>query len=111
MLDYQRPYVRAAAEVAGWAKTPVQVDPSAAIRWPEMAALRQARAASGIVTLLTVIEQVKPTILIGTSTAHGAFTQGRRQGDELRRGPAGYLPDLQSDLPDRGHAGRHHHLV
>jgi malate dehydrogenase (oxaloacetate-decarboxylating) len=75
MLDYQRPYARPAAEVSGWARTPVQVDPSAATRWPEMAALRQARAASGIITLQTVIEQVKPTILVGTSTAHGAFTQ------------------------------------
>ena len=27
LLDYQRPYARPAAEVAGWA-TPVQVDPS-----------------------------------------------------------------------------------
>jgi malate dehydrogenase (oxaloacetate-decarboxylating) len=51
------------------------VDPSAATRWPQMAALRQARAASGIVTVQTVVQQVKPTILIGTSTAHGAFTQ------------------------------------
>ena len=40
-----------------------------------MAALRQARAASGIIALQTVIEQVKPTILIGASTAHGAFTR------------------------------------
>ena len=40
-----------------------------------MAALRQARASSGIITLETVIEQVKPTILIGASTAHGAFTR------------------------------------
>jgi len=54
----------------------VDIDPSAATRWPQMAALRQARASSGIVTLQTVIEQVKPDILIGTSTAHGAFTQG-----------------------------------
>jgi malate dehydrogenase (oxaloacetate-decarboxylating) len=75
MLDYQRPYARAAAEAAGWEKTPVPVDPSAATRWPQMAALRQERAAAGIVTLQTVIEHVKPTILIGTSTAHGAFTQ------------------------------------
>jgi malate dehydrogenase (oxaloacetate-decarboxylating) len=75
MLDYQRSYARPAAEAAGWAKTPVQVDPSAATRWPQMAALRQARAASGIVTVQTVVQQVKPTILIGTSTAHGAFTQ------------------------------------
>ena len=75
LLDYQRPYARPAAEVSGWATTPVEVDPSAATRWPEMAALRQARAASGIITLQTVVEQVKPTILVGTSTAHGAFTQ------------------------------------
>jgi malate dehydrogenase (oxaloacetate-decarboxylating) len=75
LLDYQRPYARPAAEAAGWAKTPVQVDPSAALRWPQMAALRQARAASGIITLETVVGQVKPTVLVGSSTAHGAFTQ------------------------------------
>jgi malate dehydrogenase (oxaloacetate-decarboxylating) len=75
LLDYQRPYARPAAEAAGWATTPVQVDPSSAQRWPQMAALRQARAASGIITLETVVRQVKPTVLIGTSTAHGAFTQ------------------------------------
>jgi malate dehydrogenase (oxaloacetate-decarboxylating) len=75
MLDYQRPYTRPAAETASWAKTPVEVDPSAATRWPEMAALREARAAAGIITLPTVVEQVKPTILVGTSTGHGAFTK------------------------------------
>jgi malate dehydrogenase (oxaloacetate-decarboxylating) len=75
MLDYQRPYARPAAEASGWDKTPVPVDPSAATRWPQMAALRQERGAAGIVNLLTVVQQVKPTILIGTSTAHGAFTQ------------------------------------
>jgi DNA-binding CsgD family transcriptional regulator len=73
MLDYQRPYARPAAEAAGWTKTPVQVDPSTVQRWPQMAALRKARATSGIITLQTVIEHVKPTILIGSSTAHGAF--------------------------------------
>jgi malate dehydrogenase (oxaloacetate-decarboxylating) len=76
LLDYQRPYARGAAEVSGWARTPVQIDPSATTRWPEMAALRQDRASSGIVTLLTVVEQVKPATLIGTSTGHGAFTPG-----------------------------------
>ena len=75
LLDYQHPYARPAAEVSGWARIPVQVDPAAATRWPEMAALRQARAASGIVTLETVVGQVKPTVLVGASTAHGAFTQ------------------------------------
>jgi malate dehydrogenase (oxaloacetate-decarboxylating) len=76
MLNYQRPYVRPAAEAADWEKSPVQIDPAAAVRWPEMAALQQARATSGIIGLQTVVEKVKPTILIGTSTAHGAFTQG-----------------------------------
>jgi malate dehydrogenase (oxaloacetate-decarboxylating) len=75
LLDYQRPYARPAAEAADWAATPVQVDPSTVQRWPQMAALRQARAATGIIALETVIEHVKPTILIGASTAHGAFTQ------------------------------------
>jgi malate dehydrogenase (oxaloacetate-decarboxylating) len=75
LLDYQRPYARRAAEAAGWPRTPAQIDPSAATRWPQMAALRQARATTGIVTLETVVAQVKPTILIGTSTAHGAFTR------------------------------------
>jgi malate dehydrogenase (oxaloacetate-decarboxylating) len=75
LLDYQRPYARPAGEASGWARTPVEVDPSAATRWPEMAALRDARASSGAVTLRTVIEQVRPTTLIGASTAHGAFTE------------------------------------
>ena len=74
LLDYQRSYARPPAETTSWARTPVPVDPATAVRWPKMAALRQARATSGIITLQTVIEQVKPTILIGTSTAHGAFT-------------------------------------
>jgi malate dehydrogenase (oxaloacetate-decarboxylating) len=50
--DYQRAYARPAAEV---------------LDWP--------RDASGAVDLLTVVRQVRPTILIGTSTAHGAFTR------------------------------------
>jgi hypothetical protein len=40
-----------------------------------MAALQQARADSGIIGLQTVVQKVKPTILIGTSTTHGAFTR------------------------------------
>jgi malate dehydrogenase (oxaloacetate-decarboxylating) len=75
MLDYQRPYVRPATEAADWEKTPVAIDPAAAVRWPEMAALLQARAQSGIIGLQTVVEKVQPTILIGTSTTHGAFTK------------------------------------
>ncbi len=56
-------------------RSPVQIDPAAAVRWPEMAALQEARAASGIIALQTVVEKMKPTILIGTSTTHGAFTK------------------------------------
>jgi malate dehydrogenase (oxaloacetate-decarboxylating) len=75
VLDYQRPYLRPAAEAADWDKSVVEIDPAAAVRWPQMAALQAARAGSGIIGLQTVITKVKPTILIGTSTAHGAFTQ------------------------------------
>ena len=49
--DYQQAYARSAAEVAGWQK------------------------ADGKISLLEVVKQVKPTILIGTSTDHGAFTE------------------------------------
>ncbi len=75
LLDYQRPYARPASEVSSWAKTPVDVDSADAGRWPAMAALQKARAASGIIGLETVVEQVKPTILIGTSTKPGLFTR------------------------------------
>jgi malate dehydrogenase (oxaloacetate-decarboxylating) len=75
LLDYQRPYARPAAEVSGWARTPVLVEPAAAGRWPAMAALQEARAASGIVGLQTVVEEAKPTILVGTSTTPGEFSR------------------------------------
>ena len=75
LLDYQRPYACPAAEFSGWARTPTEVDPAAAGRWPEMAALQQARAATGIIDLHTVVEQVRPTMLIGTSTTPGMFTR------------------------------------
>ncbi len=75
LLDYQRPYARPAGEVSGWAKTPTAVDSAAAGRWPRMVALQEARATSGIIGLQTVVEQVKPTILIGTSTHPGLFTR------------------------------------
>ncbi len=75
VVDYQRPYLRPAAETAGWEKSVVEIDPAAAVRWPQMAALQAALAESGIIGLQTVIAKVKPTILVGTSTAHGTFTR------------------------------------
>jgi malic enzyme len=52
LRDFQVAYARPAAEVAGWRR-----DGSAGIRLPE------------------VVAQVKPTMLLGTSTVHGAFTE------------------------------------
>ncbi|MFG1644226.1 NAD-dependent malic enzyme [Amycolatopsis sp. NPDC049252] len=49
--NYQQVYARPAAEVSDWTRTDGRLD------------------------LLTVVQQVKPTILIGTSTVHGAFTE------------------------------------
>jgi malate dehydrogenase (oxaloacetate-decarboxylating) len=40
-----------------------------------MAALQQARAGSGVISLDTVVKEVNPTILIGTSTTPGQFTR------------------------------------
>ena len=59
---------------AGWATTPIQVDPSrrrAGRRWPPCSR----PGSAGIIGLQTVVERVRPTILIGCSTAHGAFTR------------------------------------
>jgi len=52
LTDYQQDYARKASEVSHW-----QSDREGKIR------------------LLEVVKQVKPTILIGTSTDHGAFTE------------------------------------
>jgi len=51
--DFQRPYARPAAEVAGWARTGTGQAPS----------------------LADVVGHVHPTMLIGTSTQTGAFTE------------------------------------
>jgi malate dehydrogenase (oxaloacetate-decarboxylating) len=53
LLDFQRPYARPAAEVADWTRTGVGQGPS----------------------LADVVAHVHPTMLIGTSTQAGAFTE------------------------------------
>jgi malate dehydrogenase (oxaloacetate-decarboxylating) len=50
LRDYQQPYARNPAEVTGW-------------------------SGGGAISLLDAVCHVKPTILLGTSTAHGAFTR------------------------------------
>ncbi|TKH46652.1 NAD-dependent malic enzyme [Paenibacillus terrae] len=52
ILDYQKPYVRSKEEVSSWT-----------------------RSDDGKISLLEVIRQVKPTILIGTSGVASAFTE------------------------------------
>jgi malate dehydrogenase (oxaloacetate-decarboxylating) len=51
LRDFQQPYARQPHEVEGWASAP------------------------STTTLLDTVRHVHPTILVGTSTAHGAFTQ------------------------------------
>jgi malate dehydrogenase (oxaloacetate-decarboxylating) len=51
LRDFQQPYARDPAEVKGWA------------------------AGGGAISLLEAIRHAAPTILLGTSTAHGAFTR------------------------------------
>ncbi|SCG11358.1 malate dehydrogenase (oxaloacetate-decarboxylating) [Streptomyces sp. MnatMP-M27] len=51
LRDFQRPYLRDPAEVADWAGD------------------------GGAISLLETVRQVEPTILLGTSTVHGAFTR------------------------------------
>ncbi|MGI5491253.1 NAD-dependent malic enzyme [Microtetraspora malaysiensis] len=50
LRDFQTPYARPAEEARGWKR-------------------------DGGIGLLEVVERVKPTMLLGTSTAHGAFTE------------------------------------
>ena len=51
LRDYQQPYARNPEEVTGWA------------------------GSGGTISLLDAVRHVSPTILLGTSTAHGAFTR------------------------------------
>lgn len=76
LLDFQRPYARALNEVANLKRTPCEPIPADDSRWPAMAALRAARATGdGIIDLATVVAEVGPTILIGTSTTPDLFTE------------------------------------
>ena len=75
LIDFQKPYAKPAASVADWTRSTPDQDPSKAVRWPAMTALRDARRASGIIDLDVVVDQVEPTILIGTSTTPHRFTE------------------------------------
>jgi malate dehydrogenase (oxaloacetate-decarboxylating) len=75
LLDYQRPYAKPASSVADWEHTAPVVDTANASRWPAMAKLQAERAKRGIIDLGATVAAVHPTILIGTSTTPGRFTE------------------------------------
>jgi malate dehydrogenase (oxaloacetate-decarboxylating) len=76
LYDFQRPYARPAAEVKDYPRTPSTPDAAAETRWPTMAQLlAQQSAKGGIIDLATTVAEVKPTILIGTSTTPSTFTE------------------------------------
>jgi malate dehydrogenase (oxaloacetate-decarboxylating) len=76
LYDFQRPYARPEAEVKDYKRTPSSPDAAAETRWPAMAKLLAVQSGKGgIIDLATTVAEVKPTILIGTSTTPGMFTE------------------------------------
>ena len=76
LYDFQRPYARPADEVKDYKRTPSSPNAAAETRWPAMAKLLAIQSErGGIIDLATTVAEVKPTILIGTSTTPGLFTE------------------------------------
>ena len=57
LRSFQRPFARPADEVAGWARNAIS------------------ETSSGVIPLDEVVRRVRPTVLVGTSTRTGAFTE------------------------------------
>ncbi|MDH2424931.1 NAD-dependent malic enzyme [Sphaerisporangium sp. TRM90804] len=68
LRDYQVPYARPAAEVASWAGAGARPGRGAASG-------AASTAGEGGIGLREVVARVRPTMLVGTSTARGAFTE------------------------------------
>ena len=76
LLDFQKPYARKNSEVANYKRIFNETTVEAQTRWPNMATLQaKANKAKGIINLAETVANVKPTILIGTSTTPGLFTE------------------------------------
>ena len=86
--DFQQPYARRRAEVAGWA----------------------GGEAGGRIGLAEVVARVQPTMLIGTSTHAGAFTEAHRPGHGRAHRAADHHAAVQPDLQGRGAARGPHRL-
>jgi len=82
LRDFQVPYARSASEVSGWSRD----------------------LPKGGISLAEVVRQVHPTVLIGTSTAPGTFTEAivrdmaahtsARPSSRCRTRPSAWRPDL-----------------
>ncbi|HLJ07465.1 MAG TPA: malic enzyme-like NAD(P)-binding protein, partial [Acidimicrobiia bacterium] len=70
LRSFQRPYARPAAEVAGWPRDPWRLTPPLSGGHPPSPG-----PAAGGIGLAEVVRRVRPTILVGTSTRTGAFTE------------------------------------
>ncbi|WP_254202654.1 MULTISPECIES: NAD-dependent malic enzyme [unclassified Acinetobacter] len=76
LLDFQKIYMRKNAEVSSFSRVVNHTAVEARTRWPHMAALQaKANKNKGIIDLAETVAHVKPTILIGTSTTPGQFTE------------------------------------
>jgi len=76
LYDFQRPYARPEAEVKAYKRTPSSPNAAAETRWPAMAKLLAIQSGKGgIIDLATTVAEVKPTVLIGTSTSPSTFTE------------------------------------
>lgn len=76
LLFYQRDYAKNIADVSSYPRTKVDISVESRTRFPEMAnILIKQNSDKGIIDLAAVVNKVKPTVLIGTSTTPGAFTE------------------------------------
>ena len=82
--DFQRPYARPSAEVSDWQRT----------------------GKHGGIVLEEVVRQVRPTILIGTSTQTGAFNRGRRHHHGRRRRASDHPAAVEPHRVERSRSER-----
>ncbi|MDQ1502996.1 MAG: hypothetical protein QOD57_723 [Actinomycetota bacterium] len=84
LRSFQRPFARPASEVAGWARDPSLGGPGGPGGGDAAA---PAAGAGGGIALEEVVRRVGPTIMVGTSTRAGAFTESivRAMADRCER--------------------------